>query len=145
MGSDMGRLLTQKFVLGFVLLICAVSQDARAQSYLSPGYIFGEITSNLGFYKTPDAPEFVKRARPDPASLDYVPLKLPPRDFHEEASRPDKRIEAEASTVAELEAARAQIHSRAAASSAVSSKIPPKVAPVTDTPPPMKWNPWDTE
>ena len=142
MRSGIGRLLAETIVLGFLALCFSAVGGAKAQSYLSPGYIFGEITNNLGFYKTPEAPDFVKKARPDPASLEYVPLKLPPRDFHSEASKPGNRIEAEASTIAELEAARARTQARAASSS---SKASTKLALEPDTPPPMKWNPWDTE
>lgn len=142
MRSGMGRFIRKIIVVSFLGLCFAAGSGAKAQSYLSPGYIFGEITNNLGFYKTPEAPDFVKKARPDPASLEYVPLKLPPRDFHSEASKPGNRIEAEASTIAELEAARARTQARAASSS---SKASTKLAPEPDTPPPMKWNPWNTE
>lgn len=117
MRSGMGRFIRKIIVVSFLGLCFAAGSGAKAQSYLSPGYIFGEITNNLGFYKTPEAPDFVKKARPDPASLEYVPLKLPPRDFHSEASKPGNRIEAEASTIAELEAARARTQARAASSS----------------------------
>lgn len=143
--SGMGRFSAKTIVMGFLGLFLVTGNGARAQSYLSPGYIFGEITNNMGFYKTPDAPDFVKKARPDPATLEYLPLKLPPRDFHSEASKPDKRLEAEASTVAELEAARARAQVRAAAGGGASSKAISRSAPETDSPPPMKWNPWDTE
>ena len=141
----MGSFVRKTVVVGSLGLCFAAGGVAKAQSYLSPGYIFGEITNNLGFYKTPEAPDFVKKARPDPASLEYVPLKLPPRDFHSEANKPGSRLEAEASTIAELESARAKTKARAAAGAASSSKTSSKLAPEPESPPPMKWNPWDTE
>jgi hypothetical protein len=141
----MGRFSAKTIVMGFLALFLVTGNSARAQSYLSPGYIFGEITNNLGFYQMPEAPDFVKKARPDPSTLEYVPLKLPPRDFHNEASKPGKRLEAEASTIAELEAARSRTQARAVAGGGTPSKASSKPAPEADTPPPMKWNPWDTE
>jgi hypothetical protein len=143
--SGMGRFLAKTILLSFLALCFATGSGARAQSYLSPGYIFGEITNKLGFYQTPDAPDFVKKARPDPASLEYLPLKLPPRDFHSEASKPGNRLEAEASAIAELERARANTQARAAAGGTSSSKAASKPIPEPASPPPMKWNPWDTE
>ena len=88
--------------------------SASAQSYLSPGYIIGEIRDGLGFVQPESAPDFVVRGRPDPASLEYVPLKDPPRGFHSEAMTPAGRLQAEAGTIAELESARASTQARAA-------------------------------
>jgi hypothetical protein len=128
----------------FLTLACVSASSAFAQSYLSPGYILGEIRDRLGVVQQQPAPDFVVRGRPDPASLEYTPLKPPPRDFHSEANTPANRIEAEAGTIAELESARARTQARAAGVS--SPKVPAKgAAPVEEGPPPMKWNAWDTE
>ena len=106
----------------------------------------GEIRQGLGLYSVPEAPDFVKNARPDPASLEYTPLKPPPRGFHSDASKPLNMLAAEQPAIAELESARAQTQARAAAAGAPKAKTAPKVAaPVEEDPPPMKWNPWDTE
>ena len=102
----------------------------------------GEIRDGLGIVKPEPAPDFVVRGRPDPATLEYTPLKVPPRNFHSDANKPSARIEAEAGTIAELEAARAKTQARAGAAAKSASK---PAAPVEEDPPPMKWNAWDTE
>jgi hypothetical protein len=138
----------QQISLNLLLAVSSLSlaPAASAQSYLSPGYIMGEIRDGLGIIQSNPAPDFVVRGRPDPASLDYVPLKPPPRGFHSQAMTPSGRLQAEAGTIAELEAARAQNQSRAAASGAPASKPSPKtLAPSEEDPAPMKWNAWDTE
>ena len=144
---SMNKLLRKIGFFGLLVFAFSNEGDASAQSYLSPGYVLGEITHGLGIYAVPEAPDFVKRARPDPASLDYTPLKPPPRDFHSEAAKPSSQLQAEAPAIAELESARAATQARAAASGAPASKASAKTPPVvvTDDPPPMKWNPWDTE
>lgn len=133
---------------GAVLILGALSlaPTASAQSYLSPGYLMGEIRDGLGIVKPEPAPDFVVRGRPDPATLDYVPLKPPPRGFHSRAMTPTGRLEAEAGTIAELEAARAQNQSRAAGVDAPAAKPATKtLPPPEEDPPPMKWNPWNTD
>ena len=132
---------------GLLALACGAADNASAQSYLSPGYVVGEITHGLGIYTVPDAPDFVKRARPDPASLEYTPLKPPPRDFHSEAAKPSSQLQAEAPAIAELQSARQSTQARAAAAGASTSSPKAKAssAAVADDPPPMNWNPWDTE
>ena len=133
-------------IVGLLTLSCFWPGAASAQSYLSPGYVMGEIRQGLGLYSVPEAPDFVKNARPDPATLEYTPLKPPPKDFHSEANKPEKRIEAETGVISELEAARARTQARAAATGASSAKTAAKItAPVEEDPAPMKWNPWDTE
>lgn len=145
----MNRTIEKIIVFGVQWLVVACFQDAEAQPYLSPGYILTEVSNKFGFYAVPEPPEFVKRGRPDQASLDYVPLKLPPKDFHNETSRPDKRLEAEAPSIAELEVARAQSRGRAGATSSVraakGSKSPKAGTLLPPDPPAMKWNPWETE
>lgn len=131
-----------------VLLLLGMSADAAyAQSYLSPGYILGEIRRGMGFYTVPEAPDFVTKGRPDPANLDYFPLKPPPRGFHSEAMTPGRRLEAETPAIVELETARAASQARAASAGAPAAKssTKPAPAPVEEDPPPMKWNAWDTE
>ena len=120
--------------------------SASAQSYLSPGYIIGEIRDGLGIVQPEPAPDFVVRGRPDPASLEYVPLKAPPRGFHSQAMTPAGRLQAEAGAVAELEAARAETQSRAGAAGVPAPKAAAKIVPPPEEdPPPMKWNPWNTD
>lgn len=136
--------------IGATLLLVAgafsVTPSAHAQSYLSPGYIMGEIRDGLGIVQSNPAPDFVVRGRPDPATLDYVPLKAPPRGFHSQAMTPSSRLQAESGAIAELEAARKEAQARAIASGASSSKPAAKtLPPPEEDPPPMKWNPWDTE
>lgn len=129
----------------FILAILSAS-GARAQSYLSPGYIIGEIRDVLGIVQMPTPPEFVARARPDPAKIEYVPLKPPPRDFHSDASKPSNKLAAESGAIAELETSRARSKARAAAYGAAGSNSVVKApVPPEGDPPPMKWNPWDTE
>ena len=123
---------------------CLWGSQANAQSYLSPGYIMGEIRDGLGIIKPEPAPDFVVRGRPDPASLEYTPLKAPPRNFHSDANKPGARIAAEAGTIAELEAARAKTQARAAGNASAKSSSN-SVTPPEQDPPPMKWNAWDTE
>ena len=138
-------------VLGFMAVACLFSGGVHSQSYLSPGYILGEVRQGMGFYRQPEAPEFVKRGRPDPATLDYKPLKPPPRDFHDEASKPAQRLEAEAPVVADLEAARAKTQARAAGAGGRFTAQKARAASQSaasasgDDLPPMNWNPWDTE
>ena len=115
---------------------CLSAGQASAQSYLSPGYIMGEIRDGLGIVKPAPAPDFVVRGRPDPASLEYTTLKPPPRGFHTVANTPSGRLAAEAPAIAELEKARAGAAAKSASKPA---------APVEEDPPPMKWNAWDTE
>lgn len=102
----------------------------------------GEIRDGLGIIKPEPAPDFVVRGRPDPATLEYVPLKAPPRGFHSQAMTPSGQLQAEAGAVAELEAARAKTQARAGAAAKPASK---PAAPVEEDLPPMKWNAWDTE
>lgn len=133
-----------------VLSLCFISaslgaSEARAQSYLSPGYIMGEIRNGLGVESMPVAPDFVSKARPDPATLEYVPLKPPPKNFHSEANTPARRIEAEAGTIAELEAARAATQARANSASPAKPGSKAAAAPPEEDPAPMKWNAWDTQ
>lgn len=127
-----------------IAVACFWVGGVSAQSYLSPGYIMGEIRDGLGIVQQPQAPDFVVRGRPEHTTLEYVPLKPPPRNFHAEANKPGSRIEAEAGTIAELEAARAKTQARA--SGAASPKpVSKSVVPVEEDPAPMKWNAWDTE
>ena len=121
---------------------CLCIGYAHAQSYLSPGYIMGEIRDGLGLVKPEPAPDFVVRGRPDPSSLEYTTLKPPPRGFHSSANSAAGRLAAEAPAIAELEKARAQTQARAGAAAKPASK---PAAPVEEDPPPMKWNAWDTE
>jgi hypothetical protein len=137
------RYLTSSPLFAAFLLLAG---SASAQSYLSPGYIIGEIRDGLGIVQPEPAPDFVVRGRPDPASLEYVPLKAPPRGFHSQAMTPSGRLQNEAGAIAELEAARAQNKSRAGASGAPASKsVAQTLAPSEEDPPPMKWNPWNTD
>ncbi len=134
---------TRECAFFWCLLIFAIlsSGCSRAQSYLSPGYIMGEIRDGLGLVKPEPAPDFVVRGRPDPAEIQYVPLKPPPRGFHSEASSPSSKLAAESAAIADLEASRSRNKSRAATTGAVAkASVPPE-----EGPPPMKWNPWDTE
>ncbi len=124
---------------------CLWAGQTNAQSYLSPGYILGEIRDGLGIVKPEPAPDFVVRGRPDPASLEYTALKPPPRGFHTSANTPSGKLAAEAPAIAELEAARAKTQARAAGGDAASAKSKAASAPVEEDPPPMKWNAWDTE
>lgn len=145
------RLMTSNFKFLTIFLLSAVSciwvEQVTAQSYLSPGYIIGEIRDGLGIVQPEPAPDFVIRGRPDPATLEYRTLKPPPRDFHSRANSPSERLAAEAPAIAELEAARTKTQARAAAAgqAPVSAKSKGIIAPVEEDPPPMKWNAWDTE
>lgn len=123
------------------------ASSAGAQSYLSPGYLFTEARSALGFVQPEPAPEFVMKARPDPTSLDYVPLKPPPRGFHLPENAPGERLAAQAPAIAELESARQSSQARAAANTSGASKRSGKTEPVAqeEDPPPMNWKPWDTD
>lgn len=133
-------------LLTFLVLLLDVKGSLHAQSYLSPGYIFGEIRQSMGFYSIPDAPDFVVKARPTQDSLQYAPLKPPPRSFHEAANKPASMLEEKASSIAELEAARAKVKSQGNKVRAGSANIidASKSMEVKD-PAPMTWNPWDTE
>lgn len=133
-------------LLTFLILLLDAKGGLHAQSYLSPGYIFGEIRQSMGFYSMPEAPDFVVKARPSQDSLQYAPLKPPPRNFHEAASRPASMLEEKASSIAELEEARAKVKSQANKVRAGSANTidAAKSMEVKD-PPPMTWNPWDTE
>ncbi len=149
-GMPLKRLMTPKHKRSFrthlFVLGCLYVGPAAAQSYLSPGYIVGEIRDGLGFVQPQPAPDFVVRGRPDPGSLEYVPLKPPPRGFHSQAMTPAGRLQAEAGAVAELEAARAETQSRAGAAGAPAPKAAAKIVPPPEEdPPPMKWNPWNTD
>ena len=141
----MNNALNRILVLGVFVSACLSFTSAQAQSYLSPGYIMGEIGKGLGVVKPEPAPDFVVRGRPDPATLEYTPLKAPPRNFHADANKPSARIEAEAGTIAELEAARAKTQARAAGNSSAKSSSKSVTPPPEEDPPPMKWNAWDTE
>ena len=133
-------------IVGLLTLSCFWPGAASAQSYLSPGYVMGEIRQGLGLYSVPEAPDFVKNARPDPATLDYTSLKPPPRNFHEDESKPENKLAAESAAIADLESARARTQARAATAGGMAPKNSSKSsAPVEEDPPPMKWNPWDTE
>jgi hypothetical protein len=139
----MNNALYRILVFGSFVPAC-LSTAAQAQSYLSPGYIMGEIRDGLGIVKPEPAPDFVVRGRPDPASLEYTPLKPPPRDFRKPENKPESKLESEARAIAELEAARASNQARAAGAppkSVSKSVVPPR----EEDPPPMKWNAWDTE
>ena len=133
-------------ILSLFILVLDTQGIVQAQSYLSPGYIFGEIRQSLGFYSLPEAPNFVVKARPNKDSLQYVPLKPPPRNFHEDATKPANMLEERASSIAELEAARARAKSQAnrVRSGTIGSNAATVKAEEKD-PPPMAWNPWDTE
>lgn len=140
----MKRILSAKLALGLSLL--SQISPAHTQEYLSPGYILSEIQQSMGFYKIPDAPNFVKQARPEPSSLAYQPLKPPPRDLHSEANKPANQIEAETPTIAELEAARARNQLRSSQAGAQKkAQAKQQDAAGEGGPAPMKWNPWDTE
>lgn len=134
-----------KYLLTTSLFVasCLCVEQAHAQSYLSPGYIIGEIRNGLGIVQPEPAPDFVVRGRPDPASLEYTPLKPPPRGFHSAASLPSGKLAGEARAIAELEAARARTQARAAGASSEKSKS--AAASAEEDPAPMKWNAWDTE
>ena len=105
----------------------------------------GEIRDGLGIVKAEPAPDFVVRGRPDPTSLEYTPLKPPPRGFHTQAMTPAGRLQAESKTIAELEAARAGNQARAAGGASAKSSSKSVTPPPEEDPPPMKWNAWDTE
>jgi hypothetical protein len=133
-------------ILLLSVVSCIWAEQASAQSYLSPGYIIGEIRDGLGIIQPQPAPDFVVRGRPDPATLEYRTLKPPPRDFHSKANSPSERLAAEAPAIAELEAARSKTQARAAAGQAAAGiKSKAGIAPVEEDPPPMKWSAWDTE
>lgn len=123
---------------------CLWGNQANAQSYLSPGYIMGEIRDGLGIVKQEPAPDFVVRSRPDPSTLEYTTLKPPPRGLHSPENKPGSKLEGEAKAISELEAARASTQARASGTSA--KALPKSVTPPPEEdPPPMKWNAWDTE
>lgn len=124
---------------------CLWGTQASAQSYLSPGYIMGEIRDGLGIIKPEPAPDFVVRGRPDPATLEYTPLKAPPRGFHSDANTPGSKLAGESKAIAELEAARAKTQARAAGNASAKSSSKSVTPPPEEDPPPMKWNAWDTE
>jgi hypothetical protein len=124
---------------------CLWVGPTNAQSYLSPGYIMGEIRDGLGLVKPEPAPDFVVRGRPDPASLEYTPLKPPPRDFHSEANSAGSKLAGEAKAIAELEAARSSSQARASGNSSAKSSSKSVTPPPEEDPPPMKWNAWDAE
>jgi hypothetical protein len=124
---------------------CLLGSQANAQSYLSPGYIMGEIGKGLGVVKPEPAPDFVVRGRPDPASLEYTALKPPPRGLHSAENKPGSKLEGEAKAIAELEAARANSQARAAGGSSAKSSAKSVTPPPEEDPVPMKWNAWDTE
>lgn len=135
--------LSAKIALCLTLL--SIISTAKAQEYLSPGYILSEIQQGMGFYKVPDAPNFVKQSRP--SSLDYEPLRPPPRDFHSDAFKPANRIEAEIPTIRDLETARAR-NQRLASKTGAQQKNERAKQLDTSTEggsAPMKWNPWDTD
>ena len=141
----MNNAVNRVLVLGAFVSACLSFTSAQAQSYLSPGYILGEILDGLGIVKPEPAPDFVVRGRPENSSLEYIPLKPPPRGFHSEAMTPAGQLQAEAGTVAELEAARSRNQARAAGAAGVTKPAAKIPAPVEEDPPPMKWNAWDTE
>lgn len=90
-----------------LFLLPTLGCSANAQQYLSPGYIVTELKKGLGFQPMPETPpDFVVKGRPSPNTLDYVPLKPPPSDFHSEEAKNATRLQAEAGAIAELEAAR---------------------------------------
>ncbi len=124
---------------------CLWAGQASAQSYLSPGYIMGDIRDGLGVVKPEPAPDFVVRGRPDPATLEYVPLKAPPRGFHSPENSSAGKLAGEAQAISELEAARATSQARAAGNAAAKSSSKSVTPPPEEDPPPMKWNAWDTE
>ena len=132
--------------LNFTLLVLLMSPTTGfAQSYLSPGYIMGELRDALGFVRQEPAPDFVVKARPDPTSLSYKPLTPPPANFHHETSSAASRLAAEAPAIAELESARARNQSRAAAGGKEKSQPSMAASPLPEDPTPMKWNPWETD
>ena len=128
-----------------VAAACLCVSQVSAQSYLSPGYLLGEIRDGLGIVKPEPAPDFVVRGRPEHSTLEYIPLKPPPRDFHAIENTPGARIEAKAGTISELEAARANAQARAAGLPAPKAQSKSPAAPPEEDPAPMKWNAWDTE
>lgn len=136
-----------KLPLSLTLASLIAPGAAYAQEYLSPGYILSEIQQSMGFYKVPEAPDFVKQARPDPSALNYQPLKPPPRNFHSEVNKPASRLEAEAPAISELETARARNQARAASVGGQQPKGQAKLQASSgeDGPPPMTWKPWDTD
>jgi hypothetical protein len=132
--------------LNLALLVLLTNTSlASAQSYLSPGYIMGELRDALGFVRQEPAPDFVVKARPDPASLSYKPLTLPPANFHHESSSAASRLAAEAPAIAELESARARNQSQAAGGGRQKSQPAPVASPLPEDPAQMKWNPWETD
>jgi len=143
----MKRSLSIKLALSLTLASLIAPGAAWPQEYLSPGYILSEIQQGMGFYKVPEAPGFVKQGRPDPSTLNYQPLKPPPRDFHSEVNKPASRLEAEAPVISELETARAKDQARAAAAGAQQprAQAKPQALSSEDGPPPMTWKPWDTD
>ena len=141
----MNNALNRILVLGVFVSACLSFTSAQAQSYLSPGYIMGEIGKGLGVVKPEPAPDFVVRGRPDPASLEYTALKPPPRGFHLPENKPGSKLDGEAKAIAELEAARANSQARAAGGSSAKSSAKSVTPPPEEDPPPMKWNAWDTE
>lgn len=140
----MNNALNRILVFGTFVFAGLSFTAAQAQSYLSPGYIMGEIRDGLGLVKPEPAPDFVVRGRPDPSTLEYTALKPPPRGFHFPENKPGSKLEGEAKAIAELEAARAGNQARAvgAPPKSASKSAPP---PPEEDPPPMKWNAWDTE
>ena len=141
----MNNALNRILVFGVFVSACLSFTAAQAQSYLSPGYIMGEIGKGLGVVKPEPAPDFVVRGRPDPATLEYTPLKAPPRGFHSEANTPGSKLAGESKAIAELEAARASSQARASGNSSAKSSSKSLTPPPEEDPPPMKWNAWDTE
>ena len=138
----MMKLIQVSFV-GATLMRIMLPGDACAQQYLSPGYILSEIQQGMGFYKVPQAPDFVQKARPDPSTIDYEPLKPAPRNFHSDVNKPASLLEAKAPEIAELEAARAKNQARARSSGGAPSR---QIAPAVEAPPPvMTWSPLDTD
>ncbi len=141
----MNNALNRILVLGTFVFASLSFTAAQAQSYLSPGYIMGEIRDGLGLVKPEPAPDFVVRGRPDPTSLEYTPLKPPPRGFHSAANTPGEKLAGESKAIAELEAARASNQARAAGSPSARPSPKSVTPPPEEDPPPMKWNAWDTE
>jgi hypothetical protein len=88
---------------------------ASAQQNHSPGGLISSVMQGLGLSPTiPPAADFVIRSRPDPAQIDYLPLRPTPPGFLESANLPLKRFEAEQDSIEALEKARETNRARAA-------------------------------
>lgn len=127
-----------------LFLIPTLGCSANAQQYLSPGYIVTELKKGLGFQPMPETPpDFVVKGRPATNTLNYVPLKPPPSDFHSEEASPATRQLAEAGAICELEAAR---HDTQKASAKAKACAGARASEATDAPT-KNWSqpPWSDD